>query len=124
MRLRRLDLWPGRGHEAALLTDVNGKGCWLTLKTGERSGYPVASASLSRSRPGGRGPAGAPDALNELDPYPQVCYASGANATGYPRAGDPSPSRPTLKRSRSEACQRHMFDRELGNPLMVPWYGP
>jgi hypothetical protein len=42
MHLRSLDLWSGRGHEAALLTDVNGKECWLTPKTGERSGYPVA----------------------------------------------------------------------------------
>jgi hypothetical protein len=64
--LRSLDLWAGRGHEAALLSDVNGKGFWLTPKTGERSGYPVASASLSRSRSGVGGPAGAPDALNEL----------------------------------------------------------
>jgi len=48
------------------------------------SGYPVASASLSRSGPGIGGPAGAPHALNELDPLSQGCYASGADATGYP----------------------------------------
>jgi len=46
------------------------------------SGYPVASASLSRSRPGVGGPAGAPNALNELDALPQACYASGVDATG------------------------------------------
>jgi hypothetical protein len=55
------------------------------------SGYPVASASLSRSRSGVGGPAGAPNALNELDPLPQTCYASGVDATGYPRPGDPPP---------------------------------
>ena len=51
--------------------------------------YPVASASLSRSRPGVGGPAGAPNALNELDPLPQACYASGVDVTGYPRTGNP-----------------------------------
>jgi hypothetical protein len=48
------------------------------------SGYPVASASLPRSGPGGRGPDGAPDALNDLDPCPPVRYAFGADGTGYP----------------------------------------
>ena len=40
------------------------------------------SARRSRARQG-QGPGGAPNALNELDPQPQTCYASGADATGY-----------------------------------------
>ncbi len=79
-------------------------------RTGGGSGYPVASASLSRSRPGVGGPAGAPNALNELDPLPQARYASGVDATGYPRSGDPPPSLRVLDPSRSrgppEARQR------------------
>ena len=58
------------------------------------SGYPVASASLSRSRSGVGGPAGAPNALNELDPLPQACYTSGGDVTGYLRPGDPPPLAP------------------------------
>jgi hypothetical protein len=40
MHLRSLDLWSGRGHEAALLTDVNGKGCWLTPRRAREAGIP------------------------------------------------------------------------------------
>ncbi len=46
MHRRRLDLWSGRGHGAALLTDVDGTWVLAYRRMGARSGYPVTSASL------------------------------------------------------------------------------
>jgi len=84
------------------------------------SGYPVASASLSRSRPGVGGPAGAPNALNELDPLPQVCYASGVDATGYPCAGDHHSRARSWTHPGAEVRRRHVCLIELGNLPTVP----
>jgi hypothetical protein len=52
---------------------------------GGRVWYPVALASLRRSGPGSSGPGGAPLAMNDLAHWTPVCYASGGDATGYPR---------------------------------------
>ena len=47
------------------------------------SGYPATSASLPRSGARGRGPGGAPHAMN--DPYPWAATPPGASVTEYTR---------------------------------------
>jgi len=45
--------------------------------------------------------------LNDMDPLHLVGYASGADATGYPRPGAPHYPVPVREPSRSEARRRH-----------------
>ncbi|MBV9164409.1 MAG: hypothetical protein JO309_14210 [Pseudonocardiales bacterium] len=52
----------------------DGGGEWVSRRVGE-----LALEQVRVGRPGG-----APHALNELDAPPLTCYASGADATGYP----------------------------------------
>jgi hypothetical protein len=54
--------------------------------------------------------------LNDMDPLPLVSYASGADATGYPRPGDPI----TIQGQSWAIPERRpaggmSVDRELGN---------
>ena len=83
--IKGLDQWSGGVTRPSLVTGVNGtRGVGLPQdgRGGERVSRRVGE--LVSEWIGGRGPDGAPHALNGLDPRPPIHYASGADVTGYP----------------------------------------